>query len=249
MAPQAVRHALEEDDAPDRTPRRSRTRPDPAGEPDRTGHTRRSPPSNRRQVARALRARGALGAPGDASRAPPRSTPQRSSTRRRAVGGHAPPAAPVRTFAKPGGLGPGSAGAGRTIRKLQRATPVRHTRSGRPIVQGHAVPETVVTARRSRSQTPTRVLCWAVQPGSPRPQWRPSPASRASFRRMAGLGPFAPIPARPGPRRPAALYRPAPRRRPATRAKPASPGHALGRRVRHAGRVRVKCRQLCRRDT
>jgi transposase InsO family protein len=52
-----------------------------------------------------------------------------------------------------------------------------------------------------------------------------------------------------GPRTPAALYRPSPSRMPAKLAAPAYPGQYLGRRVSHAGTVRVKSRPRFLSDT
>src|SRR5918911_757667 len=89
MAPQEVRHALEEDDTHDRTPERYRALPDSALAHDRAVHARRHQSSNRRQVAETRLARGRRGAAGEESRSPLLSPPHRSRSRPRAVGGQA----------------------------------------------------------------------------------------------------------------------------------------------------------------
>src|ERR687884_854887 len=89
MAPQEVRHAMEEDDTHDRTPELYRALPDSALAHDRAVHARRHQSSNRRQVAATLLARGPLGAPGAESCSPLLSPPHRSRSRPRAVGGQA----------------------------------------------------------------------------------------------------------------------------------------------------------------
>jgi hypothetical protein len=192
---------LEDDDTPDRTPPLHRTLPPPALALDCAGPTLRYQPSNRRHMARALRARGALGAPGGAARPPPRSPPPRSRHRRRAVGGQAPASAwgpaddlPLRGSAPPC---PGVAG----------CQPPRCALAPSRAVSAHAAPAPAATASRAREPTPTRVLYWAGAPGSPPDRGRPSPSARASARRMACRGPCAPSTARPWPRRPAGASR------------------------------------------
>ena len=81
MPPAEVRHALADDDAPDRTPELSRALPGPMLAQDRVVHTRRQPSETRRYVAEGRRASGPLGAPGAVSRAallapPPRPRPR-----------------------------------------------------------------------------------------------------------------------------------------------------------------------------
>src|SRR5919106_1252613 len=89
MAHQEVRHALEEDDAHDRTPELYRALPDPTLEYDGAVHARQHQLSNRRHVAETLLARGLLGAPREESRSALLAPPHRSRSRRRAVGGQA----------------------------------------------------------------------------------------------------------------------------------------------------------------
>jgi transposase InsO family protein len=86
MAHQEVRHALDEDDTHERTPKLYRTLPDPALEYDRAVHALQHQSSNRGQVAEMPLARGLLGAPGEESRPPFLSPPHRARSRRPAVG-------------------------------------------------------------------------------------------------------------------------------------------------------------------
>ena len=110
-------------------------------------------------------------------------------------------------FRKPGCLGSSSGAAGLASGEPLRSTPVRRTRSGRPILQGHSAQETVCIAIHSRGRRLPRYLLGCSAQLSLRNRWRPSPLRAPVPRVWPGLGPFALIMARPLPRRPSAASR------------------------------------------
>lgn len=100
---------------------------------------------------------------------------------------------------------PATSRAGERFRNAGRSR--SKPRRRRPMSTGHSAPETGGRALRSPWRAPTRAIRWAARPDAPRSRGRPSPSPSVCSARRACLRPFAPITARPVPRRPSVAAR------------------------------------------